>query len=211
MKKVLILFFSLCSCIVFSQSNYEKGMQKAMQEWQSGHTKEAIAVLERVADADKENWIPVYYNVFVGITQGFRAPQEEGIEERIAYNRLLIEQWIQKNQAIDEWYVLKGMNETLELMTDPISKGMTQGSIITKAYEQALTINPNNPRAVYSLANFNLNSAKFIKVDIPANLVLIKQSITLFDQQKKDIPFYPAWGREMAIQTQEAYSSKEDN
>jgi len=104
--------------------------------------------------------------------------------------------------------VLKGLNETLELITDPMNKGMTQSPIINKAYEQAVKLNPNNPRAVYSLASFHLNSAKFMKVDIPYYCQMLEKSIVLFDEQKSDVPFYPSWGKDWAVKTQEICKNK---
>jgi len=118
----------------------------------------------------------------------------------------LIDQWI--TVGGDEWYVLKGLNETLELITDPMNKGMTQSPIINKAYEQAVKLNPNNPRAVYSLASFHLNSAKFMKVDIPYYCQMLEKSIVLFDEQKSDVPFYPSWGKDWAVKTQEICKNK---
>lgn len=206
MKKLLTLVFSVFSIMGFAQSKYELGMQKALQQWQEGHPKEAVAILDRVAAIDKENWIPVYYKVFIEVTQGFNNPQGDDVEDIVERNRILIDQWI--TVGGEEWYVLKGLNETLELITDPMNKGMTQSPIINKAYEQAVKLNPNNPRAVYSLASFHLNSAKFMKVDIPYYCQMLEKSIVLFDQQKSDVPFYPSWGKDWAVKTQEICKSK---
>ncbi|WHT37923.1 hypothetical protein QNH98_12400 [Myroides sp. mNGS23_01] len=136
MKKVLLLIFSCCSLMSFGQTAYEKGMQKAMQEWQGGNSQGALAILERIADANPENWIPAYYQVFIVITQGFQDPQNEAVEQSVSNNRFVIEQWLARGG--EEWYVLQGMNETLDLMTDPMNKGMKQSGVIIKAYEKAL-------------------------------------------------------------------------
>ena len=207
MKKLVILFFSFSSLGSLAQTKYEIGMQKALHQWQEGHPKEAVTLLDRVVALDKENWIPVYYKVFIEITEGFAHPQEEDREDIVERNRIVIDQWL--SQGGEEWYVLKGLNETLELITDPMNKGMTQSPIISKAYEQAVTLNPNNPRALYSLASFHLNSAKFTQVDIPYYCQLLEKSIELFDQQKSERPFYPSWGKEWAIKTQKICKGKE--
>lgn len=102
-----------------------------------------------------------------------------------------------------EWYVLKGMNETLELITDPMNKGMVQTPIINKAYDKAIELGPTNPRAVYSVASFQINSAKFMKVDMDYYCKMLEKSIELFDKQESDVPFYPSWGKDWALKTQE--------
>ncbi|MDM1043873.1 hypothetical protein HX004_03300 [Myroides sp. 1354] len=206
MKKVLILIFSICSVLVFGQANYEKGMQKAMQEWQQGNNKEALAILERISDANTENWIPAYYQVLIRITQGFQNPQDEIVEHVVQNNRLIIERWL--TEGGEEWYVLQGMNETLDLMTDPVNKGMKQSGIIIQSYEKALKLNPNNPRGCYSLASFYLSSSKFMKVDVDYAMRLLNQSLVLFDQQTSEVPFYPSWGKEWALKTQALFANQ---
>ncbi|OJR87511.1 hypothetical protein BK387_27980, partial [Escherichia coli] len=174
MKKLLILLFGVFSVMSFGQSKYEAGMQKAIQQWQSGQPKEAVAILDRIAMSDKENWIPVYYKVFISITGGFSNPQADNIEDIVMANRVLIDQWLEKGGS--EWYVLKGMNETLELITDPMNKGMVQTPIINKAYDKAIELDPTNPRAVYSVASFQINSAKFMKVDMTYYCKMLEKS-----------------------------------
>lgn len=210
MKKVLILIFGVVSTIAFGQTKYEQGMQKAMQTWEQGKIQEALAILARISDADQQHWIPAYYQVMIAITQGFQHPQEATVEGVVERNRLIIDQWIEKKEAVDEWYVLQGMNETLELMMDPMQKGMSQSPIITKAYENALEFNPTNPRAIYLLASFYLNSAKFMKVDVVYHLERIKQALVLFDQQKKEILFYPTWGKEWAEKIRASVEEKNE-
>ncbi|MGG5505487.1 MULTISPECIES: tetratricopeptide repeat protein [unclassified Myroides] len=208
MKKVLLLIFSCCSLMSFGQTTYERGMHKAMEEWQEGNSQEALAILERIADANSTNWIPAYYQVFIAITQGFQDPQNEAIEEKVRNNRLMIERWLA--QGGEEWYILQGMNETLDLMTDPMNKGMKQSEVIIKAYEKALELNPTNPRALYSLASFYLNSSKFRKVDTTYCMNLLNRAIEQFNKQKSEVPYYPKWGKEWALKTQALFANQID-
>ncbi|WP_010250576.1 tetratricopeptide repeat protein [Myroides injenensis] len=207
MKKLLVLFLIVLGVPCMAQSKYELGMQKAMQEWHAGNSTNAKAVLDRVAVLDKENWIPVYYKVFIDITDGFKNPDKVEIEGIIENNRLIIEKWL--DIGGDEWYILKGMNETLELLTDPMNKGMQQTPIISKAYEKAISLNPNNPRALYSLASFYINSAKFTKVDTTYYCEMLNKSIELFDQQSNDLSFFPSWGKEWAVNIKSKCAVKE--
>ena len=201
MKKIMLLLLCLYSLMSLAQTKYEMGMQKALQQWQNGESKEAVALLERIAASTPENWIPVYYKVLIQITTGMSNPYAEEVNEKIDQNRLLIEQWLDQGGA--EWYVLKGMNETLELMTDPMNKGMVQSSIITQAYEKARELDPKNPRAPYALASFKLNSAAFIKIDKTIYCALLQQALDLFEHQETPLPFYPSWGKDWTIKAKE--------
>ncbi|MGJ1316094.1 hypothetical protein ACR78R_26295, partial [Sphingobacterium multivorum] len=65
MKSFIIVLICLISGSAFAQGNFEKSMGQAMSLWQSGETQKAAALLERIAQAEKDNWIPAYYQAMV--------------------------------------------------------------------------------------------------------------------------------------------------
>lgn len=205
MKKLLVLLFSVISMASLGQSNFEKQMNKAFVYWENGESVEAIALLDSVSGLNQENWIPVYYKILIEITQGFVNPHADGIELSIAENRMLIEYW--KAKQPDEWLVLRGMNETLDLLTDPMIKGKVQSAVVNLAYQEALNYNPSNPRALYGLASFHLHSAAYVNVDKSLYCAMLEQAIVLFDSQPSNELFYPSWGKDWAVKTLELCNS----
>ena len=71
MKKASVLLMFLVVQGVFAQSAYEKGMQKAFQFWGANNVLEASNTFERIATAEKENWLPSYYAAQVNIVSCF--------------------------------------------------------------------------------------------------------------------------------------------
>jgi hypothetical protein len=61
MKHLIVLLILTLSISLSAQSAYEKGMQSAMGLWSEGKNNEAVAMFERIAAAEKDNWLPNYY------------------------------------------------------------------------------------------------------------------------------------------------------
>ena len=60
MKNVIIIVVLTITELLTAQTNYDKGMQKAFQLWGSDPV-EASNLFERIATAEPDNWLPLYY------------------------------------------------------------------------------------------------------------------------------------------------------
>ena len=60
MKKLILTFAILVSTFGFSQSKFDQAMGQAMSLWGQGKNTEASAMFERIAAAEKTNWLPNY-------------------------------------------------------------------------------------------------------------------------------------------------------
>lgn len=92
------------------------------------------------------------------------------------------------------------MNLVAELTTDPMTKSKTLAPTIYALYEKAIQLDPNNPRAVLGLAEFQIGSKKYFKQDISKECEAVKKALDLFETHKPALPFAPAWGKERAEQ-----------
>lgn len=196
MKKTMLLGVLLWTVGVSAQSNYETAMDKAFGDWRQGRAKEAIAGFERIAFVEKDNWIPIYYKVLVSIIEGYKLREPDQIATVVEGNKKVIDQWLDSGEG--EWYVLRAMNTTLDLLTDPVNKGLLLSDSINEDYAKALERNSSNPRALYLMAGFNLRAAQFTKVDTSYYCEMLKRAVVLFDKEQTEIPFYPSWGKEQA-------------
>ena len=77
MKNLLYLVCFLFCTALFAQSNYEKGMRKAFDLWGSGKNVEASNLFERIATAEKDNWLPSFYGAQVLIFSAFNEKDKE--------------------------------------------------------------------------------------------------------------------------------------
>ncbi|MGJ1198200.1 hypothetical protein ACR777_05035 [Sphingobacterium spiritivorum] len=207
MKTTVLLLALLITNSMFAQSAYEKGMANGMQLWQSGKNTEAAAQFERIAQVEKDNWIPAYYQSFITILSAFNAKDADSKMSLIKTAKTILDAYPAQNNN-PEWLVLKAMNYTAELTTDPMTKAQELSPLIIATYEKAKAIAPENPRVILNLAQFQMQSKKYFHQDTSAECESIKKALHLFDTQKSETAFAPSWGKEQAEQIVSSCTSK---
>lgn len=198
MKSFIIAILCLLSSATFAQGNFEKSMGQAMGLWKSGETQKAAALLERIAQAEKDNWIPAYYQAMVLTTASFREKNKETQAKYIQSAEDILNTTAQDNNP--EWLVLRAMNKTALMITDPMTKAKELSPSIIGLYKKALAIAPNNPRAVLGLAEFQMNAKKYFNQDTSKECEDVKKALSLFNEEKVTVPFGPSWGKDRAEQ-----------
>lgn len=68
-----------------------------------------------------------------------------------------------------------------------------------QSYEKALAINPDNPRALYLLAQMEFGMAQFFKSSTEGACATATKSVEKFETYKSDNALAPAWGKESAM------------
>ncbi len=203
MKK-LILFaaFIMTSLTQAQQGRFEEGMGKAMQLWGEGKATEASDYFERIASAEKNNWLPNYYVALVNTTSSFQTRDKEKVSALLnkAQNALDIEMVKDPNNA--ELLVMQAMIDTGWVVYDPMTNGMKLSGKIMETYGKALSIAPENPRAVFGKAEYEIGGAKYFGTDTKPMCAEIDRSIDLFAKFKPETPFSPKWGLDRALEAQ---------
>ena len=162
MKKLVLLFSaSLLMVTAFAQSEkYIKAMEAKVPAVETTRSPEELRELantfERIADAEKTQWLPYYYaalaqanaGLFMTVgTEGGKAAKTDPIADKA-------EELINKAEALSkdnsEIYIVKKMIANLRMMADPMNRFMQYGPIAQQALETARKLNANNPR-VYLL------------------------------------------------------------
>ncbi|WP_258929297.1 hypothetical protein [Flavobacterium davisii] len=105
-----------------------------------------------------------------------------------------------KSSKNDEINVLQALIYTVTLIQDPMNNSVKYAPLIMTEYQNALAINPNNPRAVFGKANFELGGAKWTGADTKPLCIEINRSLELFANFKPESPLHPKWGAERAKQ-----------
>tara|TARA_R110000868_G_scaffold51116_12_gene162429 strand:+ start:596 stop:1246 length:651 start_codon:yes stop_codon:yes gene_type:complete len=181
---------------------FEQGMGKAFGLWGEGKTTEASDLFERIAAAEPTNWLPNYYVALVNTTTAFGTKDKEKINLLLskAQNALDIE--MNKDQNNAELYVMQAMINTAWIVFDPMTNGQKLSGPTMGLYAKAEAIAPNNPRVVYSKAEFEIGGAKFWGQDTKPMCTQIDKAIELFATFKPETPFSPKWGLDRALEAQ---------
>jgi tetratricopeptide (TPR) repeat protein len=202
MTKVIIkLVVFLVSVLSVNAQQYEQGMGKAFVTWRTGNATEASALFERIASVEKTNWLPNYYVALVNTTEAFNPANAKNTTALLnkAQTALDAAELISPNNA--EILILQAMINTAWIVQDPMTKGMKLSEPTIELYERALKLAPENPRAVFGKADFEIGGAQYWGTDTKPICEQVAKSIELFAKFKPETEFHPTWGLDRAQET----------
>ncbi|AWH85389.1 hypothetical protein HYN59_09805 [Flavobacterium album] len=196
---ITMLTFFVCSTLT-AQSKFETGMQKAFALWGEDKPSEASALFERIAGAEKDNWLPSYYVALINTTEAFKTQDKEKIAAFLAKAQTAQDNAIAISPDNPELLVMQAMIHTAWIVADPMTNGMKLSGKVNELYAKALIIAPNNPRVVFNKAEFEIGGARYFGKDTKPMCAQIEKAVGLFATFKPETPFHPNWGKERAEQ-----------
>jgi uncharacterized membrane protein len=202
MKKIITLIALLVVVISSAQTQFEQGMGKAFGLWKEGKNAEASAMFERIAAADKNSYLPNYYVALINTTAVFTEKDKTKIDLLLTKAQDALDLELIKDQNNAELHVLQALIYTGYVVADPMTNGMKYSAKVLESYAKAKAIDPNNPRAVFGEADYQLGGAKWTGVDTKPLCVQVDKAIELFATFKPETPFSPKWGLDRALEAQ---------
>ncbi len=203
MKKVILIALLIAGTTVMAQDQYAKGMQKAFALWEEGKTAEASNLFERIASAEPDNWLPYYYVAQLNTVVSFGEKDEAKLTQQLEK----AQEYVDLAKAISpdnsEIMVQQAMVHTAWVAFDGATYGMTLAPKVASIYAEAAKIDPENPRVIFSKAEWDMGSAQYFGGDIAPYCNDVERSIELFDNFKPASEFHPNWGKERAVATLE--------
>jgi hypothetical protein len=154
-KLVFSLVTSVLMLTVFGQSSdkFTRAMEVLVPAVDTSRSAEGLTELansfERIANAEKTQWLPYYYAALCYINKAnmlYTANQLDQIDPLMDKAEPLLNKAgeLEKNNA--DILCLKKMFNTGKMMADPMNRFMTFGAAATEALEAAKSIDPENPR-----------------------------------------------------------------
>lgn len=202
MKKIITLVALFVVVIGSAQTQFEQGMNKAFGLWKEGKNAEASALFERIAAAEKNSYLPNYYVALINATAVFTEKDKTKIDLLLTKAQDALDLELIKDQANSELYVMQALIYTGYVVADPMTNGMKYSSKVMEAYAKAKALDPNNPRAVFGEADYQLGGAKWTGVDTKPLCAQVDKSIELFNTFKPATPYSPKWGLDRALEIQ---------
>lgn len=212
MKKTLFILvaFSLSIHSFAQESKYQSYMKKSMVQLDSARTasdfQEAANNFERIANAEKTEWLPAYYCAFALVMKAYSGAdlkEIDGLADRADAMLAMAESVSPNNSEIS---TLKSMVLTARMQVDG-SRGMTLGPKATQVLQNALQQQPfNNPRAMVQMAQMKFYTPPAFGGGKDAGIEMLKKGIAAFDQFKPATELDPKWGKEYAVKLLEQWS-----
>ena len=198
MTKLITIIAMFVASIVSAQTQFDQGMQKALQTWKDGNSKEALVQFEKIASVEKTNWLPNYYIAFINTTQAFG--EKDKAKKVTLLNAAQKAQDVCNELAMDnpEVLVLQAMIHTAWIVYDPMTNGQRLSGDVMYILNKAYKIAPENPRVVFQKASFEIGMAQYFGQDTKPMCVQIEKSIELFATFKPESALHPSWGLDRA-------------
>ncbi|WP_204346071.1 tetratricopeptide repeat protein [Psychroserpens algicola] len=200
MKKLIIIALVLVSGTIYAQTNFEKGMQKAFGLWQENKLDEAENMFERISNAETDKWLPHYYIAQINSLKSWNVKDENILKAQLDKAQEHINSAMAISKDNPEIIVLQAHILTNWVAFDGMTYGMKYSGKITELYAKAEKIAPQNPRVVFSKAEWGMGSAKYFGQDTKPYCAEIEKSIELFATFKPESDLHPNWGKQRAEQ-----------
>jgi hypothetical protein len=202
MKHIL----TIALCIIFSNvivaqsEKYVNAMKKNVAEvetaMEKGTLPDLAASFERIADAEKNQWLPYYYAAYCNVMLAF-TEQDKSKTDGIADKA---EQLVTKAEDLaggenSETCVIKSMIATAHMMVDPQSRYMQYGQASAMQLIKSKSLDPTNPRPVYLEAQTKFHTPEQFGGGKAQAKPLFAKALEMYDKFKPASELHPTWGK----------------
>lgn len=207
-KGLFILLLTFSAAASFAQSEkYVKAMEPKVAMVDSNNTtdswKDLANAFERIADAEKTQWMPYYYASFCNVMAGYSSMPQDG---SFGDNSSISDPYADKSEQLlnkaaelagenSEIYCLKKMVYSLRMMGNPMSRYMTDGAKASEALEKAKALNENNPRVYILQGQDKFYTPEQFGGSKEEAKKLFEKANEIFMVSKPGSSIEPQWGR----------------
>ncbi|HEU4861051.1 MAG TPA: hypothetical protein VFT15_14490 [Chitinophagaceae bacterium] len=210
MKKTIFILFAVCvASFSFAQmpDKFVKAMEPKIAAVDTTSSVQGLTDLanafERIAEAEKNQWLAYYYAAFCNASAGLMAgaggdimaakadktdPYADKAEKQIKK----AEEMMKDNSEI---YIVKKMIATLRMIGDPMNRYMTYGPEAQAMLDEAKKLDANNPRVYLLEGQDKFYTPQEFGGSKEEAKVLFEKSKQLFETFKPASTVHPNWGK----------------
>jgi|EP00611_Tribonema_gayanum_P020351 hypothetical protein len=200
MKQIIIILSMLFAGQLVAQTKYETGMQKGLEQFAAAKSADdmaaASAFFERIADAEKDKWLPYYYAAYANHLTGWMNPKAD--KDKVAEKS---KDLLGKAEALErnaETYCMRQMIAIQQMTVDPMSRWQTYGTEASNALAEAKKIDATNPRIYLLDGQTLMNTPEAFGGGKAVAKKLFEKAVSLYGNFKPASPMHPVWGKEEA-------------
>lgn len=208
-KTIFILTAILSASFSFAQmpDKFVKAMEPKMAAVDTTVTVQGLTDLanafERIAEAEKNQWLAYYYAAYCNATAGTlagaggdmmaaKADKTDPYADKADRQIKKAEELMKNNSEI---FIVKKMIATLRMLGDPMSRYMTYGPEAQAMLDEAKKLDANNPRVYLLEGQDKFYTPEQFGGSKEQAKVLFEKSKQLFDSFKPATSIHPNWGK----------------
>lgn len=202
MKRIILSTLCLVSSLfVFAQSDrFTQAMKKNLDALDTSFKTPAtlLAVannFERIAIAEKNQWLPYYYAAFCQVNYGFMETDKtktDGYADRASELISKADSLAPNNSEIS---CIKSMIASCHMMVDPMTRYMEYGKASSENLEAAIAQDPTNPRPHYLKGQGLRYTPEQFGGGCKTALPEFEAAMSKYEKFKKPGELYPDWGK----------------
>ncbi len=205
------IFFGLALLVasaVFAQNDkYVKAMEAKVGQLDSNNKaddwKDLGNAFERIADAEKTQWMPYYYAAFCSVMAGYNSLPLDG---SMGDNSSIADPYADKAEGLlrkaeamsarnGEIFCVWKMIHSLRMSANPMARYMTEMPLATEALDKAKEINAGIPRIYILEAQDKFYTPEQYGGSKAEAKTLFEKARDLFETFKPESSIAPNWGR----------------
>jgi tetratricopeptide (TPR) repeat protein len=212
MKNSIVAIAMLtCSLGTIAQSEkFQKAMEQNIVGFDTVRSidgwKDLGNSFQRIADAEKTQWLPFYYAALSHVMIGYNIAGANGgmggFADKTDPEADQAEQLLNKAQELgkenSEIYCVRKMIASLRLMADPMNRYQTALPAATEALEKAKSLNPENPRVYLLEAQDKFYTPEQYGGSKTEAKTLFETAMKKYDAFKPESTIHPQWGKSQA-------------
>lgn len=180
--------------------DYDADLQSLLPRIGSAKTSADYAMLASqfgsLAQSEPNRWEASYWSAHCYVLQAFSEKDSEKIDAVLDKAEPVVERLIKAHPDEAEFYVLMAMLNQARIGVSPMVRGMKYSGIASDNIEEALKLEPDNPRAWYLKAANVYHTPSMFGGGKEKAKPLFQTAAEKFGTYKPKSPYYPNWGKE---------------
>jgi hypothetical protein len=210
MKKIMIAVIALAIATAASaqmeNEKFVKAMEKNVTLVDSAKSAQdwidVTAAFERIAEAEKTQWLPYYYAAYGHVMSGMMSLDMNNLfgnntdktDPKADAAQKALDKAISLSKETSETWVLKKMIASLRMLGDVMNRYMTSGAEATTALETAKKMDPNNPRVYLLEGQDKFNTPEEYGGSKEEGKKLFNKAKELYGSFQPESSIHPSWG-----------------
>ncbi|HEY5823328.1 MAG TPA: hypothetical protein VIT44_03125 [Cyclobacteriaceae bacterium] len=198
----LILALTISVTISFAQDKYTIQMLKNIESVYSAKTTDeyqaSINSFDRIGNAEKTKWEPFYYSAWGYLMIATNETDGAKKDQYLDLSAAALGKAKAINENESEIIALDGFIQMIRVTVDPATRGPQYSGLAMQAYNKALAINSENPRALGLLAQMQFGMAKFFNSPTTEACTTASKSLEKFQSYQSPNELAPKWGKGMS-------------